>query len=221
MQEFALLSVWPREDGIITVQLGLRVHQAAAQHWALLFDACKGVEPSVRSTNLLCLEPHPAPSSQPEAEQRDSHVLFLPSPAKEASGVLPVLATWDSPIREATDCGLETKRAGFQCGFFISSTYWLWLVPPNDILFPLSQMWIVLSFSFLHRVEFCGRQESIRRTQALENDLTEIHTHVHQRTRTRMFTAALPVIARNGKNSTVCQQYTGQIYIYMYSYNRN
>lgn len=41
MQEFALLSVWPREDGIIAVQLRLRVHQAAAEHWAFLFDACK------------------------------------------------------------------------------------------------------------------------------------------------------------------------------------
>lgn len=41
MQEFALLSVWPREDGVIAVQLRLRPHQAAAQHWAFLFDACK------------------------------------------------------------------------------------------------------------------------------------------------------------------------------------
>lgn len=42
MQELALLSVWPREDGVIAVQLGLGVHQAAAQHWAFLFDACSG-----------------------------------------------------------------------------------------------------------------------------------------------------------------------------------
>lgn len=57
VQELALLSVWPREDGIVTVQLGLRVHQAAAQRWAFLFDACEGVKDmGVRSREL-----HPAP----------------------------------------------------------------------------------------------------------------------------------------------------------------
>lgn len=38
VQELALLSVWPREDGVVAVQLRLGVHQAAAQHWAFLSD---------------------------------------------------------------------------------------------------------------------------------------------------------------------------------------
>lgn len=42
MQEFALLPVWPSEDGIIAVQFRLRVHQAAAQHGTFLFAACSG-----------------------------------------------------------------------------------------------------------------------------------------------------------------------------------
>lgn len=40
MQEFAFLPVWPREDGIIAVQLRLGVHQAAAQRGAFLSDTC-------------------------------------------------------------------------------------------------------------------------------------------------------------------------------------
>lgn len=72
MQEFALLSVWPREDGIITVQLRLRAHQAAAQHWAFLFDACEREEnPGSGAQNLPRPQPHPVPFSQPEEEQRD------------------------------------------------------------------------------------------------------------------------------------------------------
>lgn len=42
MQEFALLPVWPCEDGIVAVQLRLRVHQAAAHRGAFLFAACSG-----------------------------------------------------------------------------------------------------------------------------------------------------------------------------------
>lgn len=41
MQEFALLPVWPCKDGIIAVQLRLRVHQATAQRRAFLFAACQ------------------------------------------------------------------------------------------------------------------------------------------------------------------------------------
>lgn len=46
MQEFALLPVWPSEDGIVTVQLRLRVHQAAAQHGTFVFAACQEDNPS-------------------------------------------------------------------------------------------------------------------------------------------------------------------------------
>lgn len=73
VQELALLSVWPREDGVVAVQLGLRAHQAAAQCRALLFDACEGVrEPGVRSR-----EPPPAPPTPARrgAERRDGPLL--------------------------------------------------------------------------------------------------------------------------------------------------
>lgn len=58
MQEFALLPVWPSEDGIIAVQFRLRVHQAAAQHGTFLFAACQEDNSSVRK-HL------PRPDSQP------------------------------------------------------------------------------------------------------------------------------------------------------------
>lgn len=118
MQEFALLSVWPCEDGIVTVQLRLRVHQAAAQHRAFVSDACKGVKgPSVRSTNLLFLELHPAPSSQPEQKQRD-RASHGPSPEKEASQVLPVLL--DGTVHQGS---LRERPIRFQWGFFTFSIY--------------------------------------------------------------------------------------------------
>lgn len=74
MQEFALLSVWPREDGVVAVQLRLGVHQAAAQHRAFLFTAWKGdKEPSIRSMQLPWLEPQPVPS--PSRKRRTGKVM--------------------------------------------------------------------------------------------------------------------------------------------------
>lgn len=71
MQEFALLSVWPREDGIIAVQLRLRAHQAAAQHWAFLFAACKKPNPGSEAHTFLGFSQALVPFSQPEEKQRD------------------------------------------------------------------------------------------------------------------------------------------------------
>ena len=100
MQELALLPVWPREDGIVTVQLGLRAHQAAAQHRAFLFDACEGVkEPGIRSQE-------PCPPS-PKRSRAAGTVTVL-SCGQEATRVLPGLARWS---REASGSRLQTHRS--------------------------------------------------------------------------------------------------------------
>lgn len=101
VQELALLSVWPREDGIVTVQLGLRAHQAAAQCRALLFDACKGVrEPGVRSR-----EPPPAPPTPARrgAERRNGPLLW--------AGGYPRPPGLARQSREASGSTLQTHRS--------------------------------------------------------------------------------------------------------------
>lgn len=54
--ELALLSVGPCENGIVTVQLRLGVHEAAARCWALLLDACRE-EQTIRTDLLNGEEP--------------------------------------------------------------------------------------------------------------------------------------------------------------------
>lgn len=59
MQELAFLSVWPCEDGIVAVQLRLRVHQAAAQRGAFLFAACQEEKPPSERPSKACVTAHP------------------------------------------------------------------------------------------------------------------------------------------------------------------